>query len=427
MENRFYTAFDTERLTAETPRDDFRSAFQIDRDRVLHTPSFRRLQSKTQVFWSGEYDFYRTRLTHSLEVAQIGRSICQYLKKTSDLLAEDFYIDADLVEAVCLSHDLGHPPFGHAGELALNKLMADNGGFEGNAQTLRLLTERIFSARKSGMNPSRAFLDGVLKYKTLWSELKSAKGGKPPKNHFIYDQQAQYVDWVLEGRDFPLELVAGESRDNFKSIECQIMDWADDVAYSLNDLADSVGAGFLNIEKIEKWADAGEISREDGSAVGDLLAAIRGGKVEPMVGRRIGTYLQALKLEERVNFMSGTTNRYHYALVVDPEVRAESELYKKLAYEVVFLSPALNQLEYKGNHMLGLLWDLLSDRYLTGEGSTYNLLPNDISEELDAAVTLELKQRLLCDFMASMTDGSTSRLYKRLFIPDFGSIGDLVS
>lgn len=427
MENRFYTAYDTERLTTETQRDDFRSAFQIDRDRVLHTPSFRRLQSKTQVFWSGEYDFYRTRLTHSLEVAQIGRSICQYLKKTSDLLAEDFYIDSDLVEAVCLSHDLGHPPFGHAGEMVLNQLMAECGGFEGNAQTLRLLTERIFSARKTGMNPSRAFLDGVLKYKTLWSELKSANEGKPPKNHFIYDQQFQYIDWVMDGRDFPLELAPGKARDSFKSIECQIMDWADDVAYSLNDLADSVRAGFLTIEKIERWADARDISRDEGSAVADLLAAIRGGKVESMVGRRIGVYLQAVSLEKCVNFMSSTTNRYHYEIIIDLEVRAESEVFKKLAYEVVFLSPALNQLEYKGNHMLGSLWRLLSERYLSGGESSYNLLPSDISEELDAAESLELKQRLLCDFMASMTDGSTSRLFKRLFVPDFGSIGDLVS
>ena len=277
------------------------------------------------------------------------------------------------------------------------------------------------------MNPSRAFLDGVLKYKTLWSELKSANGGEAPKNHFIYDQQDQYIDWVLEGRDFPLELPPGMDRDSFKSIECQIMDWADDVAYSLNDLADSVRAGFLTIEKIESWADGQQISREEGSAVADLLAAIRGGSIEPMVGRRIGNYLQAVSLVECVNFMSATTNRYHYTLVVDPVVKAESELFKKLAHEVVFLSPELNQLEYKGNHMLERLWGLLSERYLTGDGPSYNLLPNAISEELDSAESLVLKQRLLCDFMASMTDGSTSRLYKRLFIPDFGSIGDLVS
>ncbi|MEO1856212.1 MAG: dGTP triphosphohydrolase, partial [Rubritalea sp.] len=425
--NLFYTAFDTERLTTEASRDDFRTTFQIDRDRVLHTPSFRRLQSKTQVFWSGEYDFYRTRLTHSLEVAQIGRSICQYLKKTSDLLSEDFYVDSDLVEAICLSHDLGHPPYGHAGEMALNKLMGECGGFEGNAQTLRLLTERIFSSRKTGMNPSRAFLDGVLKYKTLWSELKSSNAGEAPKNHFVYDQQVRYIDWVLEGRDFPLELSPGKVRESFKSIECQIMDWADDVAYSLNDLADCVRAGFLTIEKIERWADELQISREDESAVGELLAAIRGGMIEPMVGRRIGIYLQAVSLEESVNFMSGATNRYHYDLVVDSKVKEESELFKKMAYEVVFLSPELNQLEYKGNYMLERLWELLSARYISGEKSGYNLLPDAISEEMDSAATVEQKQRLLCDFMASMTDVSTSRLYKRLFVPDFGSIGDLVS
>ena len=123
MTNRFYGAFDTERLSGATSEGDYRSAFQIDRDRVLHTSAFRRLQSKTQVFWSGEYDFYRTRLTHSLEVAQIGRGICGWLQHDSDELTDDYFIDPDLVEAVCLSHDLGHPPFGHAGERSLNFFM----------------------------------------------------------------------------------------------------------------------------------------------------------------------------------------------------------------------------------------------------------------------------------------------------------------
>ncbi|MGB1875257.1 MAG: dGTP triphosphohydrolase, partial [Akkermansiaceae bacterium] len=170
--NTFYNAFDTERIEDwGSGADDFRTPFQVDRDRVLHTPAFRRLQSKTQVFWSGEYDFYRTRLTHSLEVAQIGRSICHWLSHSSDLLQPDYFIDPDLVEVVCMSHDLGHPPFGHAGERSLNYLMKDYGGFEGNAQTLRLLADRIFSVKRTGMNPTRAFLDGILKYKTLWSEL----------------------------------------------------------------------------------------------------------------------------------------------------------------------------------------------------------------------------------------------------------------
>ena len=169
VRNRFYQEFDFERLSgALPPEGDFRSPFQVDRDRVLHTTAFRRLQNKTQVFWSGEYDFYRTRLTHSLEVAQIGRSICGWLLASTDDFSPENTIDADLVEAVCLSHDLGHPPFGHAGERSLNHFMAPYGGFEGNAQTLRLLTERIFSQRRTGMDPSRAFVDGILKYKSGW-------------------------------------------------------------------------------------------------------------------------------------------------------------------------------------------------------------------------------------------------------------------
>ena len=151
--NTFYNAFDTERLSGWESDGDFRTPFQMDRDRVLHTPAFRRLQSKTQVFWSGEYDFYRTRLTHSLEVAQIGRSICHWLKQSSELLSDDYFIDPELVEVVCLSHDLGHPPFGHAGERSLNYLMHEYGGFEGNAQTLRLLTERIFFCERDRNGP----------------------------------------------------------------------------------------------------------------------------------------------------------------------------------------------------------------------------------------------------------------------------------
>jgi len=226
MQNTFYNGFDQERMVEVDSSGDHRTSFQIDRDRVLYTSTFRELQSKTQVFLSGEYDFYRTRLTHSLEVAQIGRSITYWLKSSSNLLLDDFYIDPDLVEAACISHDLGHPPFGHAGEKVLNELMAPYGGFEGNAQTLRLLTNRIFSERREGMNPTRAFADSVMKYKSLWSELGGA--GTPPKNHFIYNDQHSIVDWTMGGNDFPAEYPAGDLRDAFKSIECQVMDWADD-------------------------------------------------------------------------------------------------------------------------------------------------------------------------------------------------------
>src|ERR1700730_16753537 len=167
--NGFYNSFDLESLHPRDP-DDFRSSFQIDRDRIIYSSAFRRLQSKTQVFVSGEFDFYRTRLTHSLEVAQIGRSICSFLNQTSPLLAADFWIDPELVEAICLAHDLGHSPFGHAGERALHHLMRSLGGFEGNAQSLRLISETIYSGTQGrrGMNPTRALIDGIQNYKSLF-------------------------------------------------------------------------------------------------------------------------------------------------------------------------------------------------------------------------------------------------------------------
>ncbi|MGJ8697312.1 MAG: dGTP triphosphohydrolase [Verrucomicrobiaceae bacterium] len=429
VQNRFYGAFDLERASGRSDEEDFRSPFQIDRDRVLHTPTFRRMQSKTQVFWSGEYDFYRTRLTHSLEVAQVGKSICRWLKHSSDLLEDDFFVDEDLMEAICLSHDLGHPPFGHAGERSLNHFMADYGGFEGNAQTLRLLNDRIFSQSRTGMDPTRSFADGVLKYKSLWSELKTTTG-KNPGNHFLYDSQVGDLTWALGEQDFPAELVPGKVRDSFKSIECQIMDWADDTAYSLNDLADSVRAGFLTVEKVERWAEKAGVDCSDESPMGKLVRAIRGGRIERFVGSRIGKFIRAARLERDVNFLSEMSHRYGFKVTVDEEVREESELFKKLAYEVVFLSPQLKQLEHKGSLMLRRLWEVLEQRYVKGEaidGQNFQLLGDGDVAEIEGAGSEKERARLVCDFLAGMTDGYAVRMYRRLFEPGFGSIGDLVS
>ena len=428
MVNGFYQAFDFERVGSSESEGDFRSPFQVDRDRVLHTSSFRRLQSKTQVFWSGEYDFYRTRLTHSLEVAQIGKSICRWLLHSSEYLRDDFKIDEDLVEAICLSHDLGHPPFGHAGERALNHYMSEYGGFEGNAQTLRLLSQRIFSQSRRGMDPSRAFLDGVLKYKTLWSELKTINGCCP-KNHFLYDSQFTELNWAMGEIDFPPELTPGDLRDGFKSIECQIMDWADDTAYSLNDLSDSVKAGFLTVERIEQWALSHGLDYSDHTPLGDLLGAIRGKRIEPFIGKKIGKFVRSVHLEKEVNLLSATSHRYAFRLMIDEEVREESSLFKALAYELVFLSPQLKQLEYKGSHILGRLWELLERRYVlqqSVDGQKFQLLPYEEASEIDGTADKGERARLVCDFLAGMTDGYAVRTYGRLFEPGYGSIGDLV-
>jgi dGTPase len=291
-----------------------------------------------------------------------------------------------------------------------------------------MLTERIFSQRRQGMDPSRAFLDGILKYKSLWAELRTAEG-KAPGNHFIYDAQAKYLDWAMGGRDFPLELTPGEARDGFKSVECQVMDWADDTAYSLNDLADSVQAGFLTTEKIEGWAERREVPTGEGTPLADLLRAVKRGRIDAFSGKRIGDYIKAASLEEDVNFLSGESSRYRYRVVVDPEVRAESEVFKQLAFEVVFLSPQLKQLEHKGSMMLRRLWEVLETRYVKGEsidGQRFQLLQAADAAEIEAAGSEDERARLVCDFLAGMTDGFAARMYQRLFEPGYGSIGDLV-
>lgn len=427
MRNLFYGDFDTSTRTPDRARndsDDFRTAFQIDRDRIIHTSAFRRLQSKTQVFVSGEYDFYRTRLTHSIEVAQIGRSLCARLQATSPDLDGERHIDPDLVEAACLAHDIGHPPFGHTGERTLHRLMKPWGGFEGNAQTLRLLTDTIFNER-AGMNPTRAMMDAVLKYKTLYPDLDD------PPNHFIYGNQVEELDFVLEGRCFPEELPPGDKRDGFKSIECQLMDWADDTAYSLNDVADGISAGFITRDKIERWAKGQQLSGDDAAHLEDLLKAMHRDRVEARMNRKIGEFIAAATLEEApTNFLSDATARYRYRLAIDPAIVGECRLYKRLSYELVFRSQQLQQLDRKADFILSRLFEVLADLYIARDApgaQHFRVLPEATEEAIFATDLAEAdRARLVCDAIARMTDSVAAHTYRRLFDADFGSIVDLV-
>ncbi len=422
MDNRFYNDFDREELEPRDP--DYRSPFERGRDRLIHNAAFRRLQAKTQVFLSGEYDFYRTRLTHSIEVAQIAGSIARRLNRTSGLLGPDFHIDLALVEATALAHDIGHPPFGHAGETTLHRLMKPFGGFEGNAQTLRLITEIIFTSGRSrrGMNPTRAFMDGVLKYKTLLSAWDV-----PPRHHFLYDEQQRYLDFVLGGRDFPAELSPGKPRNAFRSLECQIMDWADDTAYSLNDLVDSANAGFVSIGSIRRWADGQDLDADQQQWLTALMEAISAGNLERVMNRKIGHFVEACRLVERDNFMADLTNRYRFGLEIDPGVRREQALYARLAVGVVFRSPQVCQLEHKGGWMLRRLFGALKANYLDPDAPRHPLLSADFEDEMArTGDDVRAGARVICDYLAGMTDGFASRIYKRMFDPDFGSIVDLV-
>ncbi len=421
MVNRFYTSFDQE-AWGGTRKSDYRTAFQVDRDRVIHAHAFRKLQSKTQVFLSGEYDFYRTRLTHSMEVAQIGRSICHYLLSQGGPLEPDFHIDSDLVEAVCLSHDLGHPPFGHSGERTLQELMRGHGGFEGNAQTLHLLTETMFQNESgvSGLQPTRALLDGVLKYKKLRREFP-----EPPTNHFLYDPQEIYRDFVFGGAAIPAELHEGEALNKFKSVECQIMDWADDAAYSLNDIVDGVKAGFLTIDRIESWAAGEGIDAENQHHLETLFNAIRGDRLESVFADKIGRFITACRLRPRRNFMAGKTHRYAFDLVVAPEALREAAFFKTMANDIIFESPQLQQIEHKARRVLFSLWTSCWNNYVEKGVRVINILPPHVGRLVNAETSVDGKARRICDWLAGLTDGLIVRTYKRLNDPDFGSIRDL--
>ena len=227
---RGYDESATARWVAEPPKRAGRSDFERDRARVLHCAGLRRLSAKTQVVAPGSADFPRTRLTHSLECAQIGRE-----------LGQEIGCDPDLVDAACLAHDIGHSPFGHNGESALNELAIPFGGFEGNAQSLRLLTRLESKVPGAGLNLTRATLDATLKYPWF---------GAPGVKFGAYADDAEVFHWIRDG-----------APDQRPCLEAQVMDWADDVAYSVHDMEDGFHAGLITFKTLKSPTERAELSR----------------------------------------------------------------------------------------------------------------------------------------------------------------------
>lgn len=400
---------------------DERSPFEIDRSRIIHSSAFRRLQGKTQVFSPGEGDFFRTRLTHSLEVAQIGKG-----------LALRFGANPELVEAICLAHDLGHPPFGHAGGKALQFKMRNIGGFEANAQNVQLLCFR--EKRRDdydGLNLTRATLDGILKYKLPYDV-------KEDRKRFYYCEGVcnEAVEWAAK-YSFP--------KFDTQSFECQIMDWADEVAYAVHDFEDALHSGFVSDVTFlepdtfsgligpvkEKLVKLGYEPKQD--TIGDQWADLRKttGKLlsmpnpDPRIRRANRKKLTSILISKMIREVSreevdgATTDRYRYRLKVPLETRATQLLLNNLVDQKVMQSARVQTLEAKGMRLIESLFDVLIDK-------PEEMFPDDWRLELrECGRDNKAIARLACDYISGMTDSFAEKLYSRLFVPGFGSIHDM--
>ncbi|MCH8612768.1 deoxyguanosinetriphosphate triphosphohydrolase [Arsenicicoccus dermatophilus] len=336
-----YADGDRHRWVREDPaqKSGDRDDFARDRARLVHSASLRRLSAKTQVVRPGSSDFVRNRLTHSLEVAQIGRELGGALG-----------CNADVVDTACLAHDLGHPPFGHNGESALDEIAADVGGFEGNAQTFRLLVrleaKRFHPGtdRSAGLNLTRASLDAATKYP--WSR---GDGPVVTRKFGVYADDLDAFAWVREGAPV-----------GHRCLEAQTMDWADDVAYSVHDVEDAIASGGLDVRELHAGQAVGQvlpIAREryapdletgvleaaywrlvtphlvpesfDGGSRRDLA------RLKDLTSRLVGRFAGAAEQATRQRYGAGPLTRYAATLVVPEDVRAEVAVLKAVAAHFV--------------------------------------------------------------------------------------------
>lgn len=439
---------------------DARSDFDIDYARIIHSASFRRLQGKTQILSLGDSDFYRTRLTHSLEVAQIAGGIVRQLRQDeAGHPVEGHLPDHALIEAIGSTHDLGHPPFGHGGEVALNFCMADAGGFEGNGQTLRILTKLEKFSEDHGADLTRRTLLGTLKYPVSFSRTKhplvspSLIGGttsvalvdrdrsKPPKCHM--DSENGEVAWILaelseadrtlftttdrsmaeaasdpEGEEKHLEAV-------HKSLDCSIMDAADDIAFGVHDLEDATALGLVGQKEWETYVTPttcadffGWNGRRGRSSLGNdayasLMRMIFGdaSSRKHAVSLLVGYFVQncvVLELEE----FSEPLLRFRVG--VSPSARAFLKALKKLVLDVVIRSPEVQHLEFKGQRMVVAVFEAL-------QSEPEAFLPRSTFRRYEAA---DKDVRVVCDHIAGMTDAFLLKTYERLYSPRMGSVFD---
>lgn len=440
-----------ERFLADKPREkDHRPPFRRDRGRILHSAAFRCLQAKTQIHAVGENDFYRTRLTHSLEVAQIGSSLVAQLRFADSFahLAKQTQREKnelqkqlksilpsnDLIESLCFSHDIGHPPFGHGGEVALNYMMREHGGFEGNAQTFRLLTKLEPYTQQAGMNLTRRTILGIVKYPCIldqsspqYEQLVMNTSADPryvkindwrPGKGLFRDDLAMF-NWLLEPlseKDRTLFSQFKQPRTapnmllktKFKSLDCSIMELADDIAYGVHDLEDAIVVGMVSLQQ---WQSAVLALKNTQSQwiqqhidhITDNLFSDQHYLRKNAIGALVNYLITNVRWKLTDNF-DDPLLRYNAEL--PPEVEAVLQVFKEFVRDYVILNVDTQRIEYKGQRMLTEMFQMF-------DSDPERLLPRNTALRWKNAAE-QGKKRVICDYIAGMSDAHALRVYQQL-------------
>ena len=399
-----YSEFDRARFLDEPAKRGGRTEFARDRARIIHSFALRRLAAKTQVAVPWATDFPRTRLSHSLECAQVGRELGAALGA-----------DPDLMEGACLAHDIGHPPFGHNGEEALNQIAASCGGFEGNAQSIRLLirleAKTVLPDGKSiGLNLTRASLDAATKYP--WSRAVNAR------KFGVYEDDLEIFNWYRSGVE------SGKT-----SMEAQIMDWSDDVAYSVHDLEDSLVSGQVKLDqlsndlpKLFKVAQDMYLADITESEMQLALVALQKlscwpryydgthrslARLKDLASQLIGRFAQAAEVATQEEYGDGDLTRYNANLVVPRAQRVEVALLKSMAGHYV-INASDSQIRY------GEQQRLLTELVQAILESAPNTLESFFLQDWQNAQNDQARLRVVIDQVASLTDPGAVALHNRL-------------
>ncbi|WP_131781392.1 anti-phage deoxyguanosine triphosphatase [Legionella gresilensis] len=413
---------------------DHRDPYERDRTRVIHCHAFRRLQRKTQILGTDEGDFHRTRLTHSLEVASIGRSMVRNLMMNHHTLGlPDLFPNDDLISVICLLHDIGHPPFGHGGEVALNFTMRNYGGFEGNGQTLRLLTKVEDSYGPFGLDLTRRSLLGILKYPVAYSKVQALNSPPaqftlnktirindwlPPKGYFDADQAE--IDWLLsvlsaKDRELFQSLVKQPTASNhgesaFCSFDCSIMNIADDIAYGVHDLEDAIHLGLINRSQLDNGEFRGLVQQTPLNTLGDnllnTLFAVEAYKRKQTIGEIVNYFITATTV--KITHVGFENMLLKYNVVLQPEAADLLNYLRQCIYQHVIDSQEARIFEYGGQTVVLRLFEAISSNPSALLDHKNRKLYQDATDEKAAL-------RIVCDYIANMTDEYAHRMHERLF------------